>query len=359
LNLLPLDRLPLLPDHILRAHKALHRTDTRFRAAARLRQALWREARGLPLGSYTTPAGTTRKLGSRLSAYGAAAGGNFINQPVHRLAQRDYAYREPGAAIDEERLFGNLLSSMPLAFNLAGPMKLDGAKADAFVQTIAPDAAGRVSAIWFEHSPGRGDPTFLDDGSAFDIFIAMRRADGAKTFLAIEVKYAESMGEQPARLRPRYDQLSRDSALYRDPAAEALRRAPLQQLWREHLLAQTLLTTGLYDAGTFVLIAPKLNSDVQRAAATYAAHLAPTPSTPTAAPSSTQPRTWKANTRAARSPGQAATTTPTNTHLTPHAAFLNLTLEDAITALRTAGGAAEAQALHDRYVDFTPVHALA
>ncbi len=325
MNLFPLDRLPLLPDHTLKAHKAYHPHDTRFRAAARLRQALWREAQGLPLGTYTTTKGTTRKLGSRLSAYGAAAGGNFINQPTHRLAQRDYAYREPGAAIDEQRLFGNLLSSMPLTFNLVGSLKLDGAKADRFVKALAPDVAGRVSAIWFEHSPGRGDPTFLDDGSAFDAFIAMRRRDGTKTFLAIEVKYSESMAENPAKLRPRYNHASAESGLFINPDADALRRAPLQQLWREHMLAQTLLTTGLYDAGSFILIAPSLNADAQRTAATYRTHLT----------------------------AKAGNATPGT------ASFLNVTLEDAVNHLRTAGAAAEAQAIHERYCDFGPVHALA
>ena len=337
MNLLPLDRLPLLPDHTLKAHKAYHPHDTRFRAAARLKQTLWREAQGLPHGTYTTTAGSHRKLGSRLSAFGAAAGGNFINQATHRLAQRDYAYREPGAAIDAERLFGNLLSSMPLAFNLFGSLKLDGTKADRFVKAIAPDVAGRVSAIWFEHSPGRGDPTFLDDGSAFDVFFAMRRRGGAKTFLAVELKYSENMAETPAKLRPRYDDVSRTSRLFLDPDAPALRRAPLQQLWREHLLAQTLLTTGLYDAGAFILIAPTLNADVQRAATTYRTHLAPDAPNPDG-------------------PANDPTTTPA-THA--RASFLNVTLENTVQHLRTAGAEAEAQAIHERYCDFGAVHALA
>lgn len=320
MNLFPLDRLPLLPDHVLRAHKALHPTDSRFRAAARLRQALWREEKGLPLGAYTTATGNVRKLGSRLSALGAAAGGNFVTHEVHRLARRDYAYREPGAAIDEHRLFSNLLSSMPLAFNLAGPLKLDPAKADRFVKALAPEVAGRVSAIWFEHSPGRGDPTFLDDGTAFDIFIAMRRRDRAKTFIAIELKFSETAAERTATLRPRYDQVSQSSGLFIDPDAPALRRAPLQQLWREHMLAQSLVQTGLYDTGVFVQIAPKLNTDVQRTARLYQGQLA-----------------------------AASDQIP----------FLNVTLEAAVDYLRSAGAAIEAQALHERYLDFGPVHALA
>ena len=152
----------------------------------------------------------------------------------------------------------------------------------------------------------------------------MRRRGGAKTFLAIEIKYAENMAETPARERARYDECSRSSGLFLDPDAPALRRAPLQQFWREHLLAQTLIDTGLYDAGAFILIAPKLNADVQRAAATYQTHLAPTAANDTR-----------------------------------KAGFLNVTLEQAIDALRHAGAAEQAQALYDRYLDFGEVHALA
>jgi hypothetical protein len=319
LDLIPTDRLPLLRDAMLRARKVLEPRDTRFRAAARLRQAIYRESQKLPVGSYTTSGGRRRKLGSRLNAEAAANGANFINRDVHRLTRREYAYREPGAAMDEERLFGNLLSSMPLTFNLFAPLKLDQGKAERFVHALCPDLAGKVTHIAFEHSPGRGDPAFTEDGTAFDAFISMRKPDGSRSFLAFEIKFAESMAENPARHRPRYDQLSATCGLFLDPAAATLRSPPIQQLWREHMLAQALLTRGLYDAGRFILIAPRLNADVQRSAADYQRHLA-------------EPEDL--------------------------AGFMNVTLEDVIDHLRTAGAETEADALHHRYVDFSSVHAL-
>ena len=41
------------------------------------------------------------------------------------LARREIAYQETGALIDQRRLYGNLLSSMPLAFNLFAPLRLN------------------------------------------------------------------------------------------------------------------------------------------------------------------------------------------------------------------------------------------
>jgi hypothetical protein len=331
MDLFPNDRLPIIPDSLLRTHKVLEPTDTRFRANARLLQSLWRDRAGFKIGTYIQPHGRRRHLGNRLAALPAAAGGNFLSSEIRHLARREQAYRAPGAQIDEARLWGNLLSSMPLAFNLFGHLKLHPDQAERFIADLCPDLAGKVVQIQFEHSPARGDPAFTADGTAFDVFITLRRPDGTKTFLAIETKYAESMTEPPARHRPRYDDLSLTSNLFLDPDSADLRANPLQQLWREHMLAHTLVSNQLYDAGCFVLLAPRLNNDVQRAASRYRQHLAdpassePNPTTPTVAP----------------------------------VPFLNLTLEDAAeTLLQNPDAAPFAQRFIDRYLDFAPVHAL-
>jgi hypothetical protein len=59
------------------------------------------------------------------------------------------------------------------------------------------------------------------------------------------------MTETPARLRRRYDELSTASGLFKDPDHPELRAAPLQQLWRQSLLASAMVMNGLYNAGRF------------------------------------------------------------------------------------------------------------
>jgi hypothetical protein len=61
--------------------------------------------------------------------------------------------------------------------------------------------------------------------------------------------------------------------LYRDPLSALLRVSPLQQLFREHLLAQSALNRGDWVEAAFVLIAPRANDHAQRAGQLYAAHL--------------------------------------------------------------------------------------
>src|SRR3954462_12203616 len=133
----PLRHLPLIPENILRRHRVFEPSDTRFRACARLLQALWREQHQLPIGTHASPDGTRRKLGSRLSPAAGRGGGhrpppaagrsgaNFLSPAVAALTRREVAYREVGALIREERLWTNLLSSEPLTFNLFGPLRLD------------------------------------------------------------------------------------------------------------------------------------------------------------------------------------------------------------------------------------------
>ncbi len=311
--------LPIIPERTLRQRHVHEQHDTRFRAAARLLQALWRERRELPAGHHTNAVGARRRLGSRLASEAARSGANFLTPAIFGQARCDLAYREPGALIDVERMHSNLLSSMPLCWNLLAPLKDDKALARRVFAKLAPGIAKQITHIQFEHSPGRGDPTFTADGTAFDAFATTRTADGRKSFVAIEVKYSESLTEPEARLRPRYDDLARSCGLYAEPDDQALRRNPLQGFWRMHMLAQSMLDADLYDTGVFMLIAPRQNRDVQRAAVAYAQLL-----------------TNDAN----------------------KVQFVTIDLEEVIDAIRTSGAREFANALHERYTDFGPIHQL-
>lgn len=311
-----LTHLPLIPEPILRQHHVYEPSDTRFRACARLLQALWREDRDLPIGRHISPDGKRRMLGSRISSAVGQAGANFLSARIAGLVRREVIYREIGALIDEHRLWTNLLSSMPLCFNLLGTLRLDLGLASRVLRLLCPDLGEvRVQAVKFEHSPGRGMVCFTGDATAFDVFIAYETAQGRRGFLAIEVKYSET-GHEPAppTLRPRYDEIAQVSGLFAEPLGRALRRNPLQQLFREHCLAQALLIRGDYDEGRFVVVAPRLNHPLQGVVRTYQDQLV--------SPVSDQVR------------------------------FSAITLETVILAIAQAGEAEYARALYRRYCDF-------
>ena len=309
-------RLPLVPPAILKKHKVYRPGDTRFRACARLLQALWREQQNISLTSHLDKKTKKRRpLGSLISAKNALQGINFITPAIAQLAKRELVYREEGALYDEARLWTNLLSSQPLCFNLFGPLKLNLELATAFFQVLFPTKIHNVNELYFEHSPGRNDSTHITDKTAFDVLVTGTTPNEALAFIAIEVKYSESMNEPAMPILPRYDELSERSGLFKDPTHPALRKPPLQQLWREHLLSRTMIDKGLYRQGIFVIVHPAQNTQCVTAIGKYRQHLI-TPALPD---------------------------------------FIAVTLEDCLATLTTLGETATAQALHARYLDFSQI----
>ena len=187
------------------------------------------------------------------------------------------------------------------------------------MRSLCPDMVHRVTKILFEHSPERGHPAFTNYRSAFDALFKCRMTDGRHGFVAIELKYSESMGEPPARMRPRYDEISRQSQLYRDPDDPALRANPIQQFWRQHMLAHAMVENGLYCAGRFLVIGPSFNSQVQHAIKLYRQQLIDSPAT---------------------------------------VSFDAIPLENVVAAIRRAGAPEVASLLHERYCDYGPLDAL-
>jgi hypothetical protein len=311
-------RLPIIPEQTLRRYDAFEPGDTRFRAAARLQQSLWRQAHGWKPGYQIGPNRRRRRLGNCIGAAPAELGANFISAEIAKLARRELSFREDGALMDEARLSANLLSSMPLTFNLFGALRLDLKLATRIFRRLFPRFVRTVTGILFEHAPARGNPNFTADYTAFDALVRCRTVDGKSGFIAIEVKFSETMNEPAARLRPRYDELAISSGCFKHPENPALRASPLQQFWRQHMLAASMLQAGLYDTGCFVVVAPLFNSQAQNAIAMFRSEITDD------------------------APVQ----------------FDAVTLETFVEAIGKAGAAETAAALNRRYVDFAPVAAL-
>jgi hypothetical protein len=164
----PIHQLPLIPADVLKKHRVQEPLDTRFRSAARLLQAFWREDRHLPIGSYVGEDGKRRKLGSRISEAAGRTGGNFLAPEIAHTARRETAYREIGALIDAERLATNLLSSIPLTFNLLAPWGHALERVSSYLIELLPAFTGAARQLLFEHSLGRGNPKYTGDYTAFD-----------------------------------------------------------------------------------------------------------------------------------------------------------------------------------------------
>jgi len=264
-----------IPDEVLERHHVLVRTDNAFQRRARLLQALWREQKGLPVGTHRD-----KPLGSRLdSKHARETLSNFASDAIRDAVRFTLGEgRGEGQLIDEDRLYTNLLSSQPLCFNLFGEPSRDLDLATRMFQRLVVNEhyespIARVTGILFEHSPGRSDARFSGDRSAFDVFVTYESTSKKRGFLGIEVKYHEGLTDPAAEHRSRYGEIADHRGCFVADRS-ALKQRPLQQIWRDHLLCGAMLASDLgYDEGTFVFLAPRENVACSRAVASYRKHL--------------------------------------------------------------------------------------
>lgn len=253
-----------------------------FKKAARLHQARWRERNGHPEG--TEPITDGDDLGSRLPLdYAQDSGANFISDAVRAAVDDRLASPQPDQMLKEDRLWADLLSSMPMCFNLFGsldsPQARKNAAATWWPDFVADDAAG-VDVV-LEWSPGRTDPAYLANRSAFDAAFLVDLPDDRQDVVGIETKYHEhpTTPTRPNSLA-RYREVAAASGVFVDGAEDALIETPLGQIWADHLLALSMAqhSSGHWRRARFVLVFPDANPSWRRLASEYRTLLSEDPS---------------------------------------------------------------------------------
>jgi hypothetical protein len=196
---------------------------------------------------------------------------NYLTDTIRQVVRNEVLNPNEGSEklFQTPRIFDNLLSSQPLCFNLFAELQQDLTLATAVMKHLAPGRIERVTDIAFEHSPGRGDPRYTGDKSAFDAYVAFDTPEGGKGFAGIETKYSETLGGSAAPYRDRYDEVAAAMGCFKRERLGDLRVQPLQQIWRDHLLAGSLYAEGDSMDGFFVFLYPESNQHCHRAQRAY------------------------------------------------------------------------------------------
>jgi len=294
---------------------ALERVDdgSVFRRKARVLQSLWRIEQGFPCGVHRG-----RKLGSRLPMpWARETLANFLTDGVREVVQAEVCdpVRSRGKVFARPRIFFDLLSSQPLAFNLCAPLSRDLELASAVFRAMTDGRCSSVTGIAFEHSPGRGDLRYTGDRSAFDVYVRFTAPAGGRGFAGIEVKYHEDLSGKPVRHRERYDAVAGEMGCFNRSALPDLRRSPLQQIWRDHLLVGAHRLVDGFADGFLIFLSPRDNEACARAIHDYAACL------------------------------------------TSHETFTHWTLEDLVNTVRRLTDDPWIDVFHDRYLNSAKVDA--
>ena len=226
-----------------------------FSSKARLLQSIWRTEKGYDFEKY----------GNYLKEdFAKQTGANYLTDSIFETVKNEVENaKTKGKVISEPRIWNNLLSSQPLAFNLFGELKLNRLLATLVFKKLFPDLEiDRITNIEFEHSPGRKDLKYTGDSSAFDVFVEYFTITGQLSFLGIEVKYAENLKDKPSSHKVRYEEISNDSGFFDLTQLEKLKEKPIQQIWRDHLLALSMFISNKdYYRGDFIYLFPSENAE--------------------------------------------------------------------------------------------------
>lgn len=233
-------------------------SDNAFTRKARLLQSMYRVEIGEEEGTGPTRA-SKRRYGNMISG-GDVSGKNFLMKETFEYAQKRVAEKSKNETIDGFRLFNNLLSSQPMAFNLFHPLMLllkqDPAKVTLAMRSVFRNfPVFEVTEIGLEFIPTPIE-NYTKDKSAMDAYIRFVDNKGGKHIIAIETKYTDVLGVNEASHCEEQKQMLVDTGLFSVDFEKLLMggKVKLTQIYRNLLLTERYrMVEGLKDSYSVVL----------------------------------------------------------------------------------------------------------
>lgn len=178
---------------------------------------------------------------------------NFLDASAFRHAERRIAgVRQEGGTLDEDRLRRNLLSSMPLCFNIFGALGTHPAFPALIGAAGIAHSAVHVDDVICEWAPQPAS-AHLGDRSAFDALVRYRAEDGSRRFIGVETKYTESFSPTEYE-RDEYVRVTKNSGWFKPGAEAALVGTATNQLWRTVMLAASVESAGQLGRGSVLVL---------------------------------------------------------------------------------------------------------
>lgn len=234
-----------------------------FIAKYRKHQGWWRAfVLNQEEGSYWDERNKVSKKVCNRMLNGDTSGKNFLNPDILATVKQavEIHKHDKSGIINEDRLYNNLLSSQPLAFNFFGYFKTNKEITLSFLKMLRPEITN-VEDVVFEYSPK------TKDHSAFD-FGFIVRSNSRTGFMGFECKYTDSFSYKRKGSKVNYgDKLGDDEdknykdylKIYKENQERFnsdyfnyVRNPNYNQLFRNELLAMQLkpafdfVVTGLF-----------------------------------------------------------------------------------------------------------------
>lgn len=235
-----------------------YKGDSRFVAKCRKLQSIYRYEIGEEIHPYTDRYGNVHYYGNYICNGENPKDGcwkNFLTESTFNYAKKrvNPENKKPYETIESDRLFNNLLSSQPMAFNLFCPLRQ--------MRDESPEIATKVIKAVLPcypiHNVTEVDLEFIPkeykewtgDKSAMDAIIRFEDKHGKKGFIAVETKYSENLGTNVAYDRdengkkiPRAQNLKavRELQCFNADVEQSIMKgdSPLTQIYRNFLLSE-------------------------------------------------------------------------------------------------------------------------
>ena len=205
-----------------------YKGDSKFVAKCRRLQSIYRVEIGEEIRPYTDRYGNLHYYGNYISNGENPKEGcwkNFLTEKAFNYAKErvNPKNKKPYETIESDRLFNNLLSSQPMAFNLFCPLRQMREEspevATQVIKAALPDyPIHRVTDVDLEFIPEKYTE-LTGDKSAMDAIIKFVDSDGRGGFIAIETKYSENLGTNVA-----YDRDENGQKIPRVKTIEAVKK---------------------------------------------------------------------------------------------------------------------------------------
>jgi len=237
-------------------------SDGVFQAACRLGQSRYRaEVLGEDYGCGPHE-GSKQRYGNML-VNGEETGSNFISKGAFNFAKEKVKEKKVNKylTIDEYRLFNNMLSSMPMCFNLFADLRLmlkdERQEATRVARLLFTEISwiDELVAVDVEFIPLLIED-YINDRSAFDAMLAVRDKDGLKGLISIETKYTDLLGTNVAADTDTKNALVEVGGFFNDRLKKELKEKGYKQIHRNFLLTYAFAVKNGFGHFAHVILSP-------------------------------------------------------------------------------------------------------
>ena len=217
-----------------------YKGDSMFVAECRRLQSIYRYEIGEEIRPYTDRYGNVHYYGNYISNGENPKEGcwkNFLTEHAFNYAKDRVEHKKKHETIEGDRLFNNLLSSQPMAFNLFCPLRqMREESPETATKVIKAALPGYpihiVTEVDLEFIP-ENHMELTGDKSAMDAIIRFEDEHGKGGFIAIETKYSENLGTNVA-----YDRDKDGKKIPRAKSIEAVKELQCFKLEEERLIIE-------------------------------------------------------------------------------------------------------------------------